>query len=389
MMRFLKYFSLLMLIQVSIYAQTYLQNSLDSLIIDPDTIDINQFSISYKFWIELGTSNPGYTSDWVVADFNNNGFNELYSGIVYPNTGYNAVIFELDSFSNFNLVYNYPDTVRWAVAKYDIDNDDSEELILNTLGSRGIYVYKQDNLSTYPLILDFFFSVNPDYQINWSTFGDFDKDGITDYAFWADALPMFLGIWEFNPGSKTFDSVFAFIPDDFSSGIIVNDFDNNGKTDIVFGSIDGKIGLIEAIENNKYEVVWLYDTYLFNTYDLTATNDFNNNSLKEFWVLGEDLNNFQSVLLGFESVGDNNYTPFFKIIFKNISTFGYSKLLTKDINYDGNEELIVCIGNSIFFLNFYQIEQKTRANLFYYIKLEDIGAISIDNISFFDLENKD
>src|SRR5690606_26551568 len=48
-----------------------------------------------------------------------------------------------------------------------------------------------------------------------------------------------------------------------------------------------------------------------------------------------------------------------------------------------------CIGNSIFFLNFYQIEQKTRANLFYYIKLEDIGAISIDNISFFDLENKD
>jgi len=388
-MRFIKYFSLLLFLQMSLSAQTYLQNSLDSLIIDPDTIDINQFSFLYKFWIELETSNPDYVGDIVVSDFNNNGFPELYSALHSPSIVLNTVIIEPDLSGNFDVIYNYPDSVKWAVGKFDIDNDGFEELILSSWGSRGIFVYKQETTNSYPIMLDFFFSINPDYQINNHTFGDFDKNGKSDYAFWADAFPRFLGIWEFNPGSKTFDSVFAYIPDDFSSGILVNDFDNDGKTDIVFGSIDGKIGLIESIENNKYEVVWLYDTYLSAMYDLTYTTDFNDNNLNEFWVLGEDLNNFQSVLIGFESVGDNNYVPFFKIIFKNISTFGYSKLLTKDINYDGKEELIVCIGNSIFFFHFYQIEQKTRANLFYYIKLEDIGAISIDNISFFDLENKD
>jgi hypothetical protein len=391
-MRFLKYFSLLILIQISLTAQTSLNqkiyNSLDSLIIDPDTIDINQFSILYKFWIELETSNPDLVGDIVVSDFNNNGFPELYSAIYSPSIVLNAVIFEPDSSGNFNIIYNYPDSVKWAIGKYDIDNDGTEELILSSWGSRGIFIYKQKDTNSYPLNLDFFFSINPEYQINNHTFGDFDKNGKTDYAFWADAFPRFLGIYEYNSLSNSFDSIFTYIPDEFSSGIIVGDFDNDGKTDIAFGSIDGKIVLIEAIENNKYEAVWLYETYLFNAYDLTSTEDFNNNNLTEFWVLGEDLNNFQTVLIGFESVGDNNYEPFFKIIFKNTSTFGYSRLLTKDINYDGHEELIVCIGNSIFFFNFAQIEQKVVANLFYYIKIENIGANSIDNTSFFDLENK-
>lgn len=385
-MRSLKYFSLLMFFQMSLSAQTYLQNSLDSLIIDPDTIDINQFSISYKFWVELEAINPDLVGNIVVSDFNNNGYNELYSGKVYSNIGYNAVIFELDSFSNFNLVYNFPDTVRWAVAKYDIDGNGKEELILNSLGSRGISVYSQDDTSNYPTTLDFFFSVNPDYQINSSTFGDFDNDGKTDYAFWADASPRFLGIYEFNSISNNFDSVFTYYPMEYSSGIIVGDFDKDNKTELIISSENGGLEIIENNGDNIYNNTWKYDTHLFNAYYKTSTNDFNKNGFNEFWLLGDDLGNNEAELICFEFLSDNNYAPIYKVIIKNTSAIGYAKLITADINYDGVEEVIVCLGNQIFFLNFSQLEQKINVNLLYYFKLEGIGGIY--NISFYDVEKK-
>ena len=83
---------------------------IDSLVIYPDTIDIERSSRYYELWTELIATNPSYSlnlGDFVTLDCNENGYNELYCSKWYDEIGFNAVIFELDSLSNFNLIYNF------------------------------------------------------------------------------------------------------------------------------------------------------------------------------------------------------------------------------------------------------------------------------------------
>lgn len=336
-------------------------------------------------------TNPSYSlnlGDFVTLDCNENGYNELYCSKWYDEIGFNAVIFELDSLSNFNLIYNYPDTVNWAVNKYNIDGDGTDEMILTCNGSRGIYIYQKDSILNLPVNLDFFYSFNPDFQIDWRTFGDFDNDGVTDYAFWTDnTTSIYLGIYEFNAFSRTFDSIYAYSPSSPSSSILVDDLDGDNKTDLAFAESYGGIGVIENISNNQYSLVWYDDVDLYNSYYVNVTNDFNKNGLKELWLIGEELSNSQTVLYAFEAVSDNVYKPFFKIILKNSSVGGYTKVISRDINYDGTEELIICLGNSILMLNLFIIDNKVYSNIFYY-NVIDIGSRFVDNVSFLDLENK-
>ena len=100
----------------------------------------------------------------------------------------------------------------------------------------------------------FNFNFNPDmpYQLDDPTLGEFDGDQKTDLLF-DKASDVY--IFEYNPIINNFDSVYHFqVPDPIDLGVggySVGDFDLDGKTDIVFSTVRGKVFVIENEGDNS------------------------------------------------------------------------------------------------------------------------------------------
>ena len=173
----------------------------DSTIIDPTLLDTSNYNHIYKLMGVYDLYNPGFDGKLTLGDFNNDSNAEIYctqyAPLIYLTP---AKIFEFDSGKNLNLVYTFPDSQTWALNSYDIDSDGENEIIINTYGSRGIYVYTKPSHNSYPTDLQFFFSIGSEFQVDNQTFCDLDQDGKTDYIFSAPTDPngVYYYIYEYN-----------------------------------------------------------------------------------------------------------------------------------------------------------------------------------------------
>jgi len=337
--------------------------SIDSTILDVRTLDTSIFASKYTLWRELPV---GATMNWepVIGDVNNNGLPEVYGHEKFYSTTDPppAVIYELDSLGHFTKIFHYADTIYTPQAIVDLTNDGDQEIIMN--GETRSMVFRQDSASRLPV----------HYATKFGRFHstahrpqvvDFDNNGKKDVVYTSD---LYVIIEEYDSSSNTFDSVYShYSASNGVGGFSIGDFDADGKTDIVFGTIQGDVRIIEAQGEHQYQVVWSSTVETYNAYLHFWTNDLDGNGKPEFWVGGDAFYSGvgKSRFTCFESNGNNSYEPVAKIDLIGIFSFFAGNCLTKDIDKDGKQELFICLDQHVFIITFSGIKNEHRYSLLY------------------------
>src|SRR5690606_35101159 len=136
------------------------------------------------------------------------------------------------------------------------------------------------------------------------------------------------------------------------SGFAIDDFDGDGKTELIAGSGLGELISIEAVKENSYGLNWQGNFSTFNAYMKTTTQDIDGNGKPEFWIGGQDFQEGITRLECYEAQGDNNYEPVAMIELRYINSLSTFYLQATDLDGDGKEELILSIANTILILKF-------------------------------------
>ncbi len=310
------------------YSPTY-----DSTIIDLRTIDTTLYYQKYSFWQEVPLGNVSDPSPMLVADINNNKLPELYGQMKDYTSDYSdIIIFEENEQGGFDSVYCY-DSTNIAVSIFDVDKDGSEELHLRRFNDTGSYsgnnylFFKKSAPDSLAKILsfNFYYQFEPGItQQNDNMFGDWDGDNFTDQLFHIYGTGIY--VFEYDPTVPTFDSVYFY---DYHSidvefeGFTVDDFDQDGKTEFLTGSVHGDVLSIENSGNNSYTPIWTGMVETYNAFHLAETNDIDRNGKKEIWVMGDAFYNGVGItrITIFESDGNNSYQVVGRIDLVGIFSF--------------------------------------------------------------------
>lgn len=360
-------------------------DSIPTTVIETWNIDTNLYKDMYYFWQEIP---PVTVSNYelVIGDINTNGYPEIYGFTrdyeeLWPKP---VQIFEMDSIGIFSNKFIYPDSVIHAYAIYDIDSDSSKELFLYMNNWRSIF-YEPESSDSLPTELDLVFSLY-DGQLDNPKFGNFDKNNITDFLFYqlSDRRTV---ICEYDSVTNNFLSITE-IQDSigYYAGYAIGDFDMDNKTDIVYGSIEGEVFVVENQGEHNYSRVWSKDIEGYHSYMQISTKDINKNGKPEFWISSTTHNGFTDVtnFTCFEYTNDNEYAETYRIEFVGVFPIYAANAFSRDVNNDETEELVICINNYIFIMQFrgnyldphYEIFYMTRNNIpggFFSVTMYDLN----------------
>lgn len=367
----------------------------DSTIIDLTTIDTTLYYHKYSFWQEVPISNGDF--DFLrISDVNNNNKPELYGFRKFFWSDFQPVtVYEINEQDSFDSLYQY-DSLYTTRNIYDVDNDGGLEVVLlgNLYDER---FFSKDSHSSLATTFNFSFLPFGTFptQLDDPTLGNFDSDQNADLVF--DRLsPPYVYIFEYNSIINNFDSVYRFqVPDPIDLGIggySVGDFDLDGKTDIVFSTVRGKVFVIENEGDNQYNDVWQGNVESNNAYIHTWTNDLDKNGKPEFWVLADAYYNGIGTtrITIFETGGDNSYEAVGRIDLVGIMAFYAGNMRAIDIDNDGTEEIAVCIDDNFLILKF-NGSQDHHTYEVYYIKKNELSTEEEYQVYFgatmYDLQN--
>lgn len=347
--------------------------------IDLTTIDTTLYHEKYKFWKEVNISTWG--NEIIIADINKNGLAELY-GVQkdYYSNYSDLVIMELTNQGAFNKIFTYDSTLD-IKSIYDVDKDGKEEVSLlrlfidvkpdtNDYKSWWQYPYYKQSTDT-SLAKDFSFLFEPrtnGAQQEDHRFGDWDGDNNTDMIL--NYLEQGINIFEYNPASNNFDSVYYYDYDPLNfyyRGFAEGDFDEDGRVEFLAGSIKGKIIAIENRGDNDYKLSWEGMVETYNAYLFTQTNDLDGNEKKEIWAGGDATYDGigKTRITLFESDGDNSYEAVGRIDLVGVFSFWAGNLQTIDVDKDGKEEVLVCIDGNVLILKFNGSQNYQTYEVFY------------------------
>ncbi len=351
--------------------------TINTTIINVWEIDTTAYAHKFKFWQKLYIVND-FTRVVFIDDINKNGFLELY-GLTKVNWpfGGQVEILEQNNQGIFHSVYSYDSTSIFVQGIGDIDGDGIKEVHLRTTDTLNGKFYKADSIGGLPTSFDFVFYYQPN-QIGGETFGDFDNNGKSDCLFIDQNTPSKIVIGTFIDSLNNFSSVFELpIENDAPGGFAIGDFDQDGKTEIVFGTVLKKVYVIEVKDENEYQVVWQGDAPTYNAYMITSTNDIDGNGKPEFWVGGQDHNTGISTFWCYEAGGQNNYIPVASIELRYLVSPFTNYLQASDIDNDGKEELIINIGNYLIILKFVG-QPNQHSYEIYYVKIDELTEPTAD-----------
>jgi len=334
----------------------------DNTIINVGEIDTTLYADKFKYWQSVNLVN-GIETTVPIEDINQNGQLELYgmNRYTFP-PGAQAGIVEQDSQHIFHTVYNYDPTSIFVQGVGDVNSDGIKEVYLRTRDTLNGKFYKTDSLGALPTTFDFIFYYYTTAQINDITFGDFDQNGVTDCSFidWPNIY-----IATYDGSINNFYEVFEYNLNDYSSGFAVNDFDRDGKTELVLGTSLQQVYVVEAMGSNQYSLVWQGLAPSVNAYMVTSTNDIDGNGKDEFWIGGQDFNEGISRFWCYETDGDKSYTPVAGIELRYLVSLFGNYLQAEDIDNDGKEELVINIGNYLLILKFTGKPNQHSYDIFY------------------------
>ena len=354
-------------LQKTIYSPTY-----DSTIIDLTTIDTMLYYQKYSYWQEVPLGN---FRTLLVGDVNKNGRPELYGQMKDYWTDYTDIMAsEMDMNGKFKSVYKYDSTVI-AGNIYDVDKDGMEELRLernNTyvLPGKSFPFYKKGSATTLATEVSFIFAPGDTYsQQNDNYFGDWDGDRFTDQVF--IKLDQKINFYEYNPTSPNFDSVYNFnysAIDLYFGGFSIGDFDQDGKTEFLAGSLHGKVLSIENTGDNKYAPNWEGKVETYNAYLCAETNDIDGNGKKEIWIGGDMFYNGLGItrITLFEADGNDSYQVVGKIDILGIFSWDAGNIQVIDVDKDGKEEVLLGLDQTVLILKFNGSKNHQNYEVFYF-----------------------
>lgn len=362
--------------------------NINTTIINVWEIDTTVYAYKFKFWQRLNIVND-FEGIVFVDDINRNDLLELY-GLTKVNWpfGGQVEILEQDNQGIFHSVYAYDSTSIFVQAIGDIDGDGIKEVHLRTTDTLNGKFYKADSIGSLPANFDFVFYYHPN-QIGDERFGDFDINGKTDCLFIDQNTPSKIVISTYVDSINNFSTVFELpIEDDAPGGFAVGDFDEDGKTEIVFGTVLKKVYVIEAKGENEYQVVWQGDAPTYNAYMITSTDDIDGNGKPEFWVGGQDHLTGISTFWAYESNSQNNYIPVTSIELRYLVSLYTYYLQASDIDNDGKEELLFDVGNYLIILKFTGHPNQHNYEI-YYIKIGELTepTANFQPVTIYDLNN--
>ncbi len=334
---------------------------IDTTIINIWEIDTTKYANMFRFWQQVQVSN----SLWAplpIEDLNKNGLPELYgyTDVISANRAGPVRIYERDIDGIFKEVFKYDSSTIFVKGIGDINGSGNKEVVLVSTDDGGADVkfypvFKSDSAGNLPTTFDFFFYQDT-LQINDMVFGDWDNNGITDCAFttpsiWDTTMSV---IAEYRDSINNFEEIFRFssIFESDLSGFAIDDFDQDGKIEIVISSGPGNVFVIENKAENEYSVVNQFPFPTPNAYMQTATNDIDGNGKSEFWIGGQTYVNGITVFQCYEADGDNSYKPVARIELRYLTSLFNEYLQPVDLDDNGKKELVISIGNVILILKF-------------------------------------
>ncbi len=308
-------------------------------------------------------------------------------------------IFEENEQGGFDSVYCYDSTII-ARSIFDVDRDGGEELLLGSNSILSQYpgnsylFYNKQSDSSLATQLSFIFYINGGHQEN-NYFGDWDGDDYTDWIF----VNLFGGptnsinIYEFNPFNNYFDSVYFYdLNNSPYGGFAIGDFDQDGKSEFLGGSIEGNVVSIENNGDNSYGVNWNGSVETYNAYLATQTNDLDGNGKDEIWIAGDAFYNGVGItrITIFESYGNDNYQVVGRIDLVGIFSFYAGNIQAIDVDKDGIDEMMICIEQTVLILKFNGSQNHQTYELFYF-KQNDLALAGRNSVYYgatmYDLTN--
>lgn len=347
---------------ISSFPERYNSREAD-LILELDTVNLCYYENFYRSWGKIKAWNA-YSANYIALDANANDKFELYVYRLVNNPLFgpftSTQIYEQSSDSLFNFIYEYPlDSLSMFFDIGDITGDGLLDIFCRDYNN-AMWFYKQN--SPNDLINNFNFIYNPfprQYQPNTPTFYDIDNDGKLEIIYFLDAGDGD-SVWaysnhvaKYNPQINNYELVYYHrpLPDFYTYGISIGDFDLDGKGNFATGSIYGKFYIYEYVQGNQYRVE-LEDTLAtYNAYLTTFTDDMDGNGKPEIWIGGD----FNSSIYGgvtriyaFESNNPGSYEQVFQIDIRGLFAFTTGKMRYVDLDYDKKKELFLANGDFVF-----------------------------------------
>ena len=343
--------------QMSEYESTIQAN----LIIELDTVDFTAYENLYRRWGSIPGINP--RGRYISIDANGNGRNEAFVFKVYFDNppGYPSVqIYEKEIDSIFNIVFEFPqDSLGNIYDSGDITGDGLLEVIIRN-NQNKIYCFKQPAPSTYINELNFIYNPFPPvYQPNNATLYDIDGDGNLEMIYFlfagdGDSTWAYSNhVAKYNHQINNYELVYYHrpLPDFYTNGISIGDFDQDGKGNFATGSIYGKFYIYEHVDGTEYKVEFTKQLQTDNAYLTLFTEDMNGNGKPEIWIGGDFASSVYggvTRLYAFEANAPGEYEQVYQIDIRGLFSAIIGKMRYADLDGDGNKDLFLTNANLSF-----------------------------------------
>jgi hypothetical protein len=334
-----------------------------NLIIELDTVNYTDYGGYYKRWGSIPAVNL-WTSKYLSFDANKNNKNELYVWFyTYQNDigSYNTTrVYEHDRDSLFFLLYEFSeDTLRSFFDLGDITGDGLLDIFC--VGTQNNLRFFKQN-SPNDLIIFNNINYNPfpsEYQINHGTLYDIDNDGNLELIYFlfagdSDSSWAYCNhVAKFNPVINNYELIYFHrpLPDRYTNGFSIGDFDMDGRRNFATGSLYGKFYIYEHVNGSEYRVEFSEQLDTKNAYLTVFTDDMDGNGKPEIWIGGD----FSSSIYGgvtrlfaYEAISEGLYEQVYQIDIRGLFSAIDGKLSYVDLDGDGIKELFLTNANLAF-----------------------------------------
>lgn len=325
---------------------------------------------AFKFYTQPGINTYGYIkknysltysqSSNTIFDLNNNGLKDVLLNDILGNLRLNIYEFNAGS---FNRVSNN----NWGDFKVGRDIDDIDgDGKLNLLISKGRdgFVYEAPAANELPATLIWSDSTDGNF---WSSrIADTDNDGKKEILGLGKTGLRILESNGDNSFIQTANLVY-FGQDSTpnSQNVMVEDFDNDGKKDIVFINLYYEnssaflpkiaVSVYENISDNSYTRVFRDSIDRLIKGDNIVAGDFNGDGKKDFGLgvtsKDGDLIQYYS-FIAYTSTSDNAYEVLDGTDIYNYKSYTETSTKSADIDNDGKDEVLVNSGTLFYILKF-------------------------------------
>lgn len=334
-------------------------DSIPLLEIDPSTIDTVKYSGWYHPWTSIPISN-GFGLPIMAGDIDHNGRIELYGNFRdYSSTDWSTRIYELDSSGMCWFHHEYVPRRGPSMQFTDVDGNGLQEICF--FFGDSAYFYEQpavDSLPVRPKVVFCKYAFHGSAMVTREHVEELDGDALVDFLY-RGSQPESSGAWagqyytcvaEYDSTIMNFQKVWQtqFEPPPGESGLggyDVGDYDHDGKMNFLASDWRGRIWVCENTGDNLYSVAWK-DSIPFVNLDYQTSGDVDRDSVREFFV-GATMSSGNWTIM-YEANGDDYYVPKFAFHLISGGSLDEPTYMTKDIDGDGNLELIIWSGGFVY-----------------------------------------